>query len=87
VFPIRIRKERPRETGGSTSHSSPPTTDPPESRLLSEAGEVIQLVSPMVQAVAGVIPVAGTPLKAAVDGLLYIIQMIDVRFATFFFVP
>jgi hypothetical protein len=32
----------------------------------------------MVQAVAGVIPVAGAPLKAAVDGLLYIIQMIDV---------
>jgi hypothetical protein len=79
VFPIRIRKERPRESGGATSHPSPPTTDPPESsRLLSEAAEVIQLVSPMVQAVAGVIPVAGTPLKAAVDGLLYIIQMIDV---------
>lgn len=32
----------------------------------------------MVQAVAGAIPVAGTPLKAAVDGLLYIIQIIDV---------
>jgi len=32
----------------------------------------------MVQAAAGVIPVAGTPLKAAVDGLLYVIQMADV---------
>ena len=78
VTAIRIRKERPRETGGTTSHPSPPTTDPPESRLLSEAGDVIQLVSPMIQAVAGVIPVAGTPLKAAIDGLLYIIQIIDV---------
>ena len=78
VFAIRIRKKRPCETGRSTSHPSPPTTDSPESRLLSEAGDVIQLVSPMVQAVAGAIPVAGTPLKAAVDGLLYIIQMIDV---------
>ena len=78
VFPIRIRKKRPCETGGSTSDPSPPTTDSPESRLLSEASDAIQLVSPMVQAVAGAIPVAGTPLKAAVDGLLYIIQMIDV---------
>ena len=59
-------------------HPSPPTTDSPESQLFSEVVDVIQLVSPMVQAVAGVIPVAGTPLKAAVDGLLYIIQMIDV---------
>jgi len=32
----------------------------------------------MVQAVAGVIPVAGTSLKAAIDGLLYIVQIIDV---------
>ena len=78
VFAIRIRKKRPSETGGSTPHPSPPTTDSPESRLLSEAGEVFQLVSPMVQAVAGAIPVVGTPLKATVDGLLYIIQIIDV---------
>ena len=78
VFTIRIRKKRPCESGGSTSHPSPPTTGLPESRLLSEAGDVIQLVSPMVQAVAGAIPVAGTPLRAAVEGLLYIIQMIDV---------
>jgi len=75
VFAIRIRKKR----RGSTSYPSPPTTDPPKSRLLSEAGDVIELVSPMVQAVAGAIPVAGTPLKAAIDGLLYIIQIVDVR--------
>src|SRR5947208_8879520 len=77
VFAIRMHKKRLHETGSFTSHPGPPTTDPPNSRL-SEAADVIQLVSPMVQAVAGVIPVAGTPLKAAVDGLLYIIQMIDV---------
>jgi len=59
-------------------HPSPPTTDSPESRLLSEVGDVFQLAIPVVQAVVGVIPVAGTPLRAAVDGLLYIIQMIDV---------
>jgi len=78
VTAIRIRKKRPCGTGGTTSHPSPPTTDSPESRLISGAGDVVQLVSPMVQAVAGVIPVAGTPLKAAIDGLLYIIQIIDV---------
>ena len=79
VIAIRIRKKGPCESGGSTSHPSPPTgDDSPESRLLSEVGDVIQLVSPMVQAVAGTIPVAGSPLKAAVDGLLYIIQMVDV---------
>ena len=78
VTAIRIRKKRPCETGGTSSHPSPPTTDSPESRLLSEAGDVIELVSPMVQAVAGVIPVAGTSLKAAIDGLLYIVQIIDV---------
>ena len=78
VIAIRIRKKRPCETEGSSPHPSPRTADSPESRLLSEVGDVIQLVSPMVQAVAGTIPVAGSPLKAAVDGLLYIIQMIDV---------
>ena len=79
VIAIRIRKKHPCETEGSSPHPSPPTgADSPESRLLSEVGDVIQLVSPMVQAVAGTIPVAGTPLKAAVDGFLYIIQMIDV---------
>jgi len=78
VTAIRIRKKCARETGGTTSHPSPPTTDSPESRLLSEVGDVIELVSPMVQAVAGVIPVAGTSLKAAIDGLLYIVQIIDV---------
>jgi len=77
VSAIRIRKERSCETGGSTPHPGPPTTDSPESRLLADATDVIQLVSPMVQAVAGVIPVAGTSLKAAIDGLLYIVQIID----------
>jgi len=61
-----------------TSHPSPPTTDSPESRLLSEVGDVVQLAIPVFQAVAGAIPVVGTPLRAAVDGLLQIIQVIDV---------
>ena len=77
VFAIRMHKERLHETGNFTSHPNPPTTDPSNSRL-SEAADVIELVSPMVLAVAGVIPVAGAPLQAAVGGLLSIIRMIDV---------
>ena len=77
VFPIRKHKKRPHDIGSSTSHTSPPTIGPPDSRL-SEAADIIQLVSPMVQAVAGVIPVAGAPLQAVVGGLLSIIQVIDV---------
>jgi hypothetical protein len=77
VFAIRVHKKRPHETGSFLSHPSPATTGPPDSRL-SEAANVIELVSPMVQAVAGVIPVAGAPLQAVVGGLLSIIQMIDV---------
>jgi len=83
VFALRIHKKPLREAGSSTSYPSPPTTDPPDS-LLSEAGDLIELVSPMVHVVAGVIPVAGTPLKAAVDGLLYIIQIIDVGLLALF---
>ena len=78
VFAIR-RKRRLRETGGSISHPGP-TTDSDESRLLSEAGNFIEFVSPMVQAAAEMIPIAGTPLKAAVDGLLYVIRMINVGY-------
>jgi hypothetical protein len=72
-----MHKKRLHETGSFTSDPSSPTTDPAASRL-SEAADVIELVSPMVQAVAGVIPVAGAPLQAVVGGLLSIIQMIDV---------
>ena len=90
---IVIRRKRPQETGTSTSHSSPPTSDSPKNTKcrLSEAGDIIQLVSPMVQAAAGAVPVAGPPLKAVVDGLLYIIQIIDVGrlfyFAAFLLIP
>ena len=59
-------------------HPNPPTTGSPESQLLSEVGDVFQLAIPVVQAVVGVIPVVGTPLGAAVNSLLQIIQAIDV---------
>jgi hypothetical protein len=71
VFAVREHKRNSRETGSSISHPSPPTTDSPDS---PETDDVIELVSPMVLAVAG----AGTPLGAAVGGLLQIIQAIDV---------
>lgn len=77
VFAVRTHKKRLHETGSVTSHPSHPTTDPSNFRL-SEAGNVIELVSPMLQAVSGVIPVAGSLLKAAVDVLLCTIQIIEV---------
>ena len=43
------------------------------------ASDVAQTVLPGVVAVAGVIPVAGSPLQAAIGGLLSILQGIDVR--------
>jgi len=43
------------------------------------ASDVAQTVLPGVAAVAGVIPVAGGPLQAAIGGLLFILQGIDVR--------
>jgi hypothetical protein len=50
----------------------------------SEVINVIQLVSPMVQAAVEAIPVAGSPLKAAIGSLLQIIQITDVgRFSYF----
>jgi len=38
-----------------------------------------QLGLPVVGAVAGAIPLAGPPIQAAIDGLLAILQSIDVR--------
>jgi len=46
------------------------------SRIVSD---VAQTVLPGVAVVAGAIPVAGGPLKAAIGGLLSILQGIDVR--------
>jgi hypothetical protein len=91
VVAIRKKREHPQEVGTSTSqevgtstsHRNLPTTGPPEKvspnkPRRSEGVDIIELVSPMVQAVAGAIPVAGPPLKAAIEGLLYIIQITDV---------
>jgi len=41
--------------------------------------DMAQLVLPVVGAVAGAIPLAGPPIQAAIEGLLAILQSIDVR--------
>lgn len=81
---IAIRRKRPRENGASASQPSPATTDSPENVPCTitrrfDAGDAVEHALPLVGAAAGVIPVAGHPLKAAVDGLLYILQTIDVN--------
>jgi hypothetical protein len=55
-----------------------PENLPPISFRPSELIDGIQLVAPIVQAAAEVIPVAGSPLKAGIGGLLQIIQITDV---------
>jgi hypothetical protein len=77
---IAVRSKYPQETGRSASQLNSPTAEDVSSTRPrpSEVVDLIQLVSPLVQAAAEVIPVAGSPLKAAIGGLLQIIQIIDV---------
>lgn len=42
------------------------------------ASDTIQTFGPVARAAAGTIPIAGSPLKNAIDGLLAILQIIDV---------
>jgi hypothetical protein len=81
---IAIRRKRPQQTETSTSHSNPATADSPEnvsrsrSRRFEAVSDAAEFVFPLVGAAAGAIPVAGPPLKAAVDVLLYVIQTTNV---------
>jgi hypothetical protein len=81
---IVIRRKRPQQTGTSTSHPNPATADSPEnvsrsrSRRFEAVSDAAELICPLVGAAAGAIPVAGPPLKAAVDVLLYVIQTTNV---------
>jgi hypothetical protein len=93
---IAIRRKRQQQTGTSTSQPRSSTTDTPgnpssATSPLSEVTDVIQLVAPMVQAAAEVIPMAGSPLKAAIGGLLQIIQIVNVGrlcdFTSCFLIP
>lgn len=43
------------------------------------ASDTIQTFGPVARAAAGTIPIAGSPLKNAIDGLLAILQIIDAR--------
>ncbi|KAG0708041.1 hypothetical protein DFH29DRAFT_894800 [Suillus ampliporus] len=44
-----------------------------------EASDMVQLALPLVQAFTGIIPLVGPPMKAAIGGLLEILQAIDRR--------
>jgi hypothetical protein len=44
-----------------------------------KASDMAQTFLPLVQGVAGAIPLAGPPIQAAISGLLSILQVIDVR--------
>jgi hypothetical protein len=89
---IAIRRKRTQETGTSTSHPNPTSPDLLENVSCSksrrfEAIGATELALPLVGAAVGAIPVVGTPLKAAVDVLLYVIQTTDVSRLYYFTTP
>jgi len=89
---IAIHRKRTQETGTSTSHPNPTTPDLPKSMSCSkyrcsEAIDAAELVLPLVGAAVGAIPMVGTPLKAAVDVLLHVIQTTDVSRLFYFTAP
>jgi hypothetical protein len=80
---IAVRRKRPQGTGISASHLGPVTTGGPGNvsctiSRLSAAVDAVEVALPLVGAAAGMIPMAGTPLKAAIDGFLYVVQTINV---------
>ncbi|KAG1896396.1 uncharacterized protein F5891DRAFT_601295 [Suillus fuscotomentosus] len=56
---------------------SPSTPYPWGASPAHEASDIAHVALPLVQAFTGVIPVAGTPMHAAIGGLLGIFQVID----------
>ncbi|KAG1756100.1 hypothetical protein EDB19DRAFT_452031 [Suillus lakei] len=61
--------------GGSTNVSSPRYSGGVS--LAREASDMAQLALPLVQNVAGIIPLVGAPMQAAIGGLLSGLQAID----------
>ncbi|KAN0094850.1 hypothetical protein V8E55_003137 [Tylopilus felleus] len=60
----------------------PPVANPPDSTIISTTyrygSDLAQTVLPPVQAVVGAIPIAGTIIKGAIEGILSTLQLLDV---------
>jgi len=61
------------------SFNIPSATSSPGDSSARKASDMAQTFLPLVQGVAGAIPLAGRLMQAAISGLLSILQAIDVR--------
>lgn len=75
VYPISATREPDLEVSTNMVSARHPWGTSPA----REASDIAQLVFPLVQAVAGPIPLVGAPIQAAIGGLLTILQVIDRR--------
>jgi hypothetical protein len=68
-----------RDPGLEVSFNISSATSSPGDSSARKASDMAQTFLPVVQGVAGVIPLVGRPMQAAISGLLSILQVIDVR--------
>jgi hypothetical protein len=68
-----------RDPGLEVSFNISSATSSPGDSSARKASDMAQTFLPLVQGVAGAIPLAGPPMQAAISGLLSILQVIDVR--------
>jgi predicted component of type VI protein secretion system len=73
-----IPSAQPGHFVSASSNSGPVVSSTGSSRAFSEAFDIAQVSLPVVQAAAEAIPIAGAPMKAAIGGLLAVLQAIDV---------
>jgi len=68
-----------RDPGLEVSFNISSATSSPGDSSARKASDMAQTFLPLVQGVAGVIPLVGRPMQAAISGLLSILQVIDRR--------
>ena len=63
----------------STRTPQPPTTQSSSNSFGRQGFDVANLVLPVASTIAGAIPIVGSPIQAAINGLLQILNVVDVR--------
>jgi hypothetical protein len=76
--PAGIPSAQPGHFVSASSNSGLVVSSTGSSRAFSEAFDIAQVSLPVVQAAVEAIPIAGAPMKAAIGGLLAVLQAIDV---------
>ena len=70
----------------STSTPQPPTTQSSSDSFGRHGFDAANLALPVVSTIAGAIPIVGSPIQAAINGLLQILNVVDVS-GIFILVP